>query len=102
MSERVNVHMSKIMFTPIKVGVYIRDIHQLSNPATARKYHMTTSLLRWRVKENQGLMFKGKQISLQSNMFMTVYENIFKFMRICIGVEVDFQIVKQLPLISYV
>ena len=33
-SVRVNVRMSKIMRTPIKVGVrrYVRDVRQLSNP----------------------------------------------------------------------
>ena len=36
MSVRVNVRMSKIMRTPIKVGVhtYVRDVSQLSNPKT--------------------------------------------------------------------
>ena len=36
MSVRVNVRMSKIMRTPIKVGVhtYVRDVSQLSNPET--------------------------------------------------------------------
>ena len=37
MSVRVNVRISKIMRTPIKVGVrtyvtYLRDVRQLSNP----------------------------------------------------------------------
>ena len=34
MSVRVNVRMSNIMRTPIKVGVrmYVHKVHQLSNP----------------------------------------------------------------------
>ena len=37
---------------------------------------MTTSLLRQRVWENQGLMTRGKQVIFQSNVFMTVYQNV--------------------------
>ena len=35
MSLRVNVRMSKIMCTPMKVGAYLRGVHQLSNPVTS-------------------------------------------------------------------
>ena len=35
MSLRVNVRVSKIMCTPMKVGAYLRGVHQLSNPVTS-------------------------------------------------------------------
>ena len=42
MSIRVNVCMSKIMCTPIKVGVRTREVSQLSTPDTDPEIIMST------------------------------------------------------------
>ena len=62
------------MHTDLTIEKAIEEVARGAKVApTARKYHMTTSLLRWRVWENQGLMMRVKQVIFQSNVFMTVY-----------------------------
>ena len=39
---------------------------------------MMISLLRGRVRENQGLIMREKQLIFQSNVFMTVQSNLYK------------------------
>ena len=36
--------------------------------ATAKKYYMSTSLLRWRIMENRGLMTRKQQVAFQSDV----------------------------------
>ena len=62
------------MYTDLKIEKAIEEVARGAKVTpTARKYHMTTSLLRWRFRENQGLMAGGKQVIFQSNVFKTVY-----------------------------
>lgn len=62
------------MYIDLTIEMAIEEVARGAKVAlTLRKYHVTTSLLRWRVRKNQGLMTRGKQVIFQSNMFMTVY-----------------------------
>ena len=62
------------MYTDLTIQKAIQEVATGAKVAsTPRKYHMTISLLRHRVRENQGLMVRGKQVIFQSNVFMTAY-----------------------------
>ena len=61
------------MYTDLTIEMAIEEVARGAKGSIMRKYHVTTSLLRWRVRKNQGLMTRGKQVIFQSNMFMTVY-----------------------------
>lgn len=62
------------MYTDLTIEKAIEEVARgIKVIPTARKYYMTTSLLRWRFRENQGLMAGGKQVIFQSNVFKTLY-----------------------------
>ena len=61
------------MYTDLTTEKAIEEVARGAKVAqTARKYHMTKSLLRRRVRKSQGLIARGKQVIFQSNMFMAV------------------------------
>ena len=52
------------MYTDLMIEKATEEVARGAKVApTARKYHMTTSLLRWRVGENQSLMMREKQVN---------------------------------------
>ena len=49
------------MYTELTIEKAIEEVARGAKVTpTARKYHTTTSLLRWRFRENQGLMAGGE------------------------------------------
>ena len=65
------------LYTELLIESVINEVGKgATTPSTAKKYYMSTSLLRWRTMESKGLMTRKQQVAFQSDacfLFLKLY-----------------------------
>ena len=65
------------LYTELLIESAINEVGKgATTSATAKKYYMSTSLLRWIMMEGKGLMTRKKQVTFQSDvcfLFLKLY-----------------------------
>ena len=57
------------LYTELLIESVIDEVRkEATMSATAKKYQMSTSLLRWRIMESKGLMTRRKKVAFQSDV----------------------------------
>ena len=71
-------YKSKVkLYTELLIESVIDEVRkEATMSATAKKYQMSTSLLRWRIMESKGLMTRRKKVAFQSDVCL-VYLKLY-------------------------
>ena len=57
------------LYTELLIESVIDEVRkEATMSATAKKYQMSTSLLRWRIMESKGLMTRRKKVAFQADV----------------------------------
>ena len=65
------------LYTELLIESAVNEVRKgATMSATAKKYYMSTFLLRWRIMESKGLMTRKQQVAFQSDvcfLFLKLY-----------------------------